>query len=208
MHSPIFYAVQLKNPDHLPSPDALREILPSEDHFIESTQISDWCQMDTSTPGWHRGQFTPSEVRDMLDNEPHYTVTQHGTDWIKVEIKKADYIKEMRHRIKIKRKFLDIVEKGFNLGYIVDAFVPKGPDSPFTDEEHHTALEHFRLFDHLGGIRFAMYAEYEHQPSAPIEIEEFPSIRDIDDSIAWRLDKDTDTYTFYVSSVVTGDYHF
>lgn len=208
MHSPIFYAIETADPKHVPSAENLREILPDEDAFISATPLSDWCQMDTSVDGWHRGQLDPDDIQQLLASEPHYTVTKHDDEWFKVVIDKATFINHARYRLKVKRDFLDVVEKGLDLDMLIETFAPQSDTSPFTKAEHDITMEHFRLFDDFGGVRFALYTPFDHMPGQPLGFSEFCSMRDIDTSITWRLDDKTDTYTFYVSAVVTGDYHF
>lgn len=210
MHSPICYAVIKKQGYELPKLNDFRNEIPDEDTIMSYLPESDWCVANVNDEvGWHRGVATPDDILEMLalGGLADVQFTDDTKHWIKMTITKDNALDNLQNKLDIRRKYLDVVEKGIKHGVIVDELVSttQYPDV-FTEDDAQICFQHYNETSTYGGLRIFVYEESEWENGA-LSMSDVLKDATIVESILYDLNKHG-VYEMYVATGITGDYHF
>lgn len=210
MHSPICYAIIKEKGYKLPELEDFKDNIPDEETIMDYVPESDWCVANVNDEGgWHRGVASPEDILEMLalDGLADVEFTDDTKQWIKMTIKKENALDTLQHKLDIRRKYLDVVEKGIEHGIIVDQLVSTSqyPDV-FTEEDEKVCSQHYMSSSTYGGLRIFTY-EHSEWADGDLLMVEVLKDANIIETIHYQLNK-YGIYEMYVATGITGDYHF
>lgn len=210
MHSPICYAVIKQEGYELPELSDFRDVIPDEDTIMDHLPESDWCVANVNDEdGWHRGVATPDDILEMLalGGLADVEFTSDTKQWIKMTITKDNALENLQNKLDIRRKYLDVVEKGLKHGVIVDTFVStKQYPDVFTEEDAQICFQHYSATNSYGGLRIFTYENSEWADGA-LTLFDVLKETSLIESILRDLNEHG-VYEMYVATGITGDYHF